>query len=102
MAPVNDGNFRAGSILAGRCRRESIDHASAKATSRNECSKVSHADGAVPQSRYEGKEGQVFSHLSFDSDDRMDLLAQDGVSCSLCIRFKKTNWEPVKVLSADS
>jgi len=41
------------------------------------------------QSRYEGKEGEVFSHLSFNSDDRLDRLAQDGVSCSLCHQIQK-------------
>jgi len=43
------------------------------------------------QSRYEGKEGEVFSHLSFNSDDRLDRLAQDGVSCSLCHQIQKAN-----------
>jgi hypothetical protein len=41
------------------------------------------------QSKFEGKEGEVFSHLNFDSDERMDKLAQDGVSCSLCHQIQK-------------
>jgi hypothetical protein len=36
------------------------------------------------QSRYEDGEGVVFAHLDFKSDDPRDLLAQDGVACSLC------------------
>ena len=31
----------------------------------------------------------MFSHLTFGSDDRMDLYAQDGVSCSLCHQIAK-------------
>jgi len=41
------------------------------------------------QSKFEGQEGEVFSRLSFGSDDRMDRLAQDGVSCSLCHQITK-------------
>ena len=36
------------------------------------------------QSKYEGKDAEVFSRLAFGSDDRMDRFAQDGVSCSMC------------------
>src|SRR4030095_6435104 len=36
-----------------------------------------------------GKEAEVFSHLTQGSDDRMDQLAQDGVSCSLCHQITK-------------
>jgi cytochrome c551/c552 len=36
------------------------------------------------QSKYEGNEAEVFSRLAPRSDDRMDQLAQDGVSCSMC------------------
>jgi hypothetical protein len=69
-------------------RRESIDHAKAKAEIEDECSKC-HMPMARYQSRYEGKEGEVFSRLTFGSDDRMDKLAQDGVSCSLCHQIQK-------------
>jgi hypothetical protein len=44
------------------------------------------------QSHFEKKEGEVFSHLEdLDSDDRMDQLARDGVSCSLCHQIQKDN-----------
>jgi hypothetical protein len=69
-------------------RRESIDHAKAKAEIEDECSKC-HMPMARYQSHYEGKEGEVFSRLTFGSDDRMDKLAQDGVSCSLCHQIQK-------------
>jgi hypothetical protein len=64
-------------------RRETIDHAGSKAAIEDECSKC-HMPMARYQSRFEGKEGEVFARLGFDPDDRMDRLAQDGVSCSLC------------------
>src|SRR5262245_45662041 len=64
-------------------RRESMDHPESKAAIEDECSKC-HMPMARYQSRYEGREGEVFSHLDFRSDEPMDLLAQDGVSCSLC------------------
>ena len=71
-------------------RRESIDHPDSKKEIEDECSKC-HMPMARYQSRYEGKEGEVFSHLSFNSDDRLDRLAQDGVSCSLCHQIQKAN-----------
>ena len=65
-------------------RRESIDHPEAKNVIEDECSKC-HMPMARYQAKFEKKEGQVFSHLEdLDSDDRMDQLARDGVSCSLC------------------
>jgi hypothetical protein len=69
-------------------RRETIDHASSKAVIEDECSKC-HMPMARYQSKFEGKEGEVFSRLSFDSDERIDKLAQDGVSCSLCHQIQK-------------
>ena len=69
-------------------RRESIDHAEAKAEIEDECSKC-HMPMARFQANFEGKKGEVFSHLNFGSDDRMDQLAQDGVSCSLCHQITK-------------
>ena len=64
-------------------RRESIDHAESKAAIEDECSKC-HMPMARYQSHAEGKAGQVFSRLSFGSENRIDQMAQDGVSCSLC------------------
>jgi hypothetical protein len=69
-------------------RRESIDHPESKKAIEDECSKC-HMPMARYQDHYEGKEGEVFAHLNFDSDERMDLLAQDGVSCSLCHQIQK-------------
>ena len=64
-------------------RRETIDHKESRSVIEDECSKC-HMPMARYQSKSEGKNGEVFSHLSPGSDDRMDKLAQDGVSCSLC------------------
>lgn len=69
-------------------RRETIDHAESKAAIEDECS-ICHMPMARYQSQFEKREGQVFSHLDFGSDDRMDRLAQDGVSCSLCHQIAK-------------
>jgi hypothetical protein len=69
-------------------RRETIDHTVAKSEIENECSKC-HMPMASYQSRYEGKEGEVFAHLDFSSDKQIDKLAQDGVSCSLCHQITK-------------
>ncbi|PYS31230.1 MAG: hypothetical protein DMG11_02165, partial [Acidobacteria bacterium] len=69
-------------------RRESIDHAESKAMIEDECSKC-HMPMARYQSKFDGHEGEVFSHLSFGSDDRLDRMAQDGVSCSLCHQITK-------------
>ena len=69
-------------------RRETIDHAGSKREIEDECSKC-HMPMARYQSRYEGKEGEIFSRLAFDSDDRLSRLAQDGVSCSLCHQIQK-------------
>jgi hypothetical protein len=69
-------------------RRETIDHAESKAAIEDECS-ICHMPMARYQSKFDGHEGEVFSHLMPGSDDRMDQLAQDGVSCSLCHQITK-------------
>src|SRR5262245_9086423 len=70
-------------------RRESIDHPESKNVIEDECSKC-HMPMARYQANFEKKEGEVFSHLEdLDSDDRMDQLARDGVSCSLCHQIQK-------------
>ncbi len=69
-------------------RRETIDHPESKAAIEDECA-ICHMPMARYQSKYEGREGEVFSHLNFGSGDRMDLLAQDGVSCSACHQITK-------------
>lgn len=77
-------------------RRETIDHKEAKAEIEDECSKC-HMPMARYQSKFEGKEGEVFSRLGFDPDNRMDRLAEDGVSCSLCHQI-----QPDKLGTRDS
>jgi hypothetical protein len=69
-------------------RRESIDHAESKKAIEDECA-ICHMPMARYQSHYEGKEAEVFAHLTQGSDDKMDRLAQDGVSCSLCHQITK-------------
>jgi hypothetical protein len=69
-------------------RRETLDHPQAKAAIEDECSKC-HMPMARYQAKFEGRQGEVFSHLSIGSDDRMDQYAQDGVSCSLCHQISK-------------
>ena len=69
-------------------RRELTDHPEAKAVIEDECSKC-HMPMARYQSKYEGREGEVFSHLGVGADDRLDQLARDGVSCSLCHQITK-------------
>lgn len=69
-------------------RRETLDHPAAKAAIEDECSKC-HMPMARYQAGFEGREGEVFSHLGIGSDDRMDQYAQDGVSCSLCHQISK-------------
>jgi len=69
-------------------RRETIDHPEASKEIQDECSKCH-----MPMARFEahanGREGEVFSHLAFDSGKRDDRLAEDGVSCSLCHQISK-------------
>ena len=64
-------------------RRETIDHPEAKAATEDECS-VCH----MPITRYEaksqGRAGEIFKHLPFDSVKKDNAKAEDGVSCSVC------------------
>jgi hypothetical protein len=64
-------------------RRETLDHPESKAAIEDECA-ICHMPMARYQTKYEGKDAEVFSHLAFGSSDKMDRLAQDGVSCSMC------------------
>ena len=64
-------------------RRESLDHPESRAAIEEECSKC-HMPMANRQSRFDEREPDVFSHLEAGADDRLDRLARDGVSCSLC------------------
>jgi hypothetical protein len=69
-------------------RRESIDHPESRAAIEDECS-ICHMPMARYESKLGGHEGTVFSHLQFLPDDRGDMLAADGVSCSLCHQIGK-------------
>jgi hypothetical protein len=41
------------------------------------------------QSKFEKRDAEVFAHLALGTGDRMDELAQDGVSCSMCHQISK-------------
>ena len=71
-------------------RRELQDHPESAAFIQEECSEC-HMPMAYTQSRFQKLEPDVFSHLDFGSDGRMDKLAQDGVSCSLCHQIRPDN-----------
>jgi hypothetical protein len=71
-------------------RRESIDHPESQAAIEEECSKC-HMPMANRQSRFQKREPEVFAHLDFNSDERIDKMAQDGVSCSLCHQIRPDN-----------
>jgi hypothetical protein len=65
-------------------RRETLDHPQAAAAIENECSACH-----MPMTRFaakaSGAQGSVFAHLPIDAAAMpADLLAADGVSCSLC------------------
>ena len=65
-------------------RREVTDHPRAQAEIEDECSKCH-----MPMMRFEAnssrEKGQVFAHLPVGAGDgRNDLLAADGVSCTVC------------------
>jgi hypothetical protein len=65
-------------------RREVLDHPHAQAEIENEC-----AACHMPMARYEakaqGRLGTIFAHLPVGhSGKREDLLAADGVSCTVC------------------
>ncbi len=64
-------------------RRETMDHPESSKAIQDECT-ICHMPMMRYQAHYEGKEGELFSHLPFDMDKQEDRLAADGVSCSLC------------------
>jgi hypothetical protein len=71
-------------------RRESIDHPESRRAIEEECSKC-HMPMANTQSRFQKREPEVFSHLDFASEEPIDKMAQDGVSCSLCHQIRPDN-----------
>ena len=65
-------------------RRETIDHPSAAADIQDECS-ICHMPMARATAHAGGRKGEVFSHLPVaQHDEPDDLLAHDGVSCTMC------------------
>jgi hypothetical protein len=69
-------------------RREITDHPEARAEIEDGC-----ADCHMPISRYqaklEGKLGEVFAHLPFQSNPEKNAAAEDGVTCSVCHQISK-------------
>jgi len=65
-------------------RREMLDHPSAREAVEGECS-ICHMTMARFTAHAGGQEGQVFAHLPIGARQApMDLLAADGVSCTVC------------------
>ena len=69
-------------------RREDIDHPESRGAIEDGC-----ADCHMPIDRYEsklqGRLGEVFAHIPFDSDPKKNAPAEDGVSCSVCHQIGK-------------
>ena len=88
LASYDDGEFLARSYWVAAVRREVTDHPESRAHMEDECSKC-HMPMARDDAKQNGRMGQVFAHLPFDSDDAWGRLAADGVSCSLCHQIGK-------------
>jgi hypothetical protein len=73
----------------GSVRRESIDHPQSAPLIEDECS-ICHMPMARYRARLDGRRGVVFPHLPFRGNDEESLLAEDGVSCSLCHQVGKS------------
>ena len=71
-------------------RRESIDHPESKTKVENDCSNC-HMPIVHLTAKADGKQAEVFSHLPFNSDNKKNDEAEDGVSCSVCHQISKTN-----------
>ncbi len=72
-------------------RREIMDHPGAREAIENECS-ICHMPMTAYQARAEGRQGQIFAFIPFDSGDENSALAADGVSCSVCHRISPENF----------
>lgn len=65
-------------------RRETLDHPSAAAEIQDECS-ICHMPMARTTAQANGRRGEVFAHLPVGTSSKpLDLLAYDGVSCTMC------------------
>jgi hypothetical protein len=69
-------------------RRETIDHAASARDIEDECS-VCHMPVARYESKLQGKKGEVFAYLPFDSGKKGADKAEDGVTCSICHQISK-------------
>ena len=69
-------------------KRESIDHPESKAGIEDECS-VCHMPITHLQAKVENKKAEVFAHLPFNSDNKDNAAAEDGVSCAVCHQIAK-------------
>lgn len=72
-------------------RREVMDYPEAAAEIEAECSRC-HMPMANALAEYQGRAGQVFSHLPAGSDGELDAAAADGVSCTVCHRMAPDNF----------
>ncbi len=72
-------------------RRETLDHASSKASVEDECS-VCHMPITRYEAKLEGQPGQIFAHLPLGHrPDPQGKQAADGVSCSVCHQIEAEN-----------
>jgi hypothetical protein len=72
-------------------RREVLDHPSAAAAIQDECA-ACHMPMSRTEARMAGAEGEVFAHLpAGGASGRLDRLAHDGVSCSICHQITDQN-----------
>jgi len=72
----------------GSVRRESLDHPESKPVIENECS-VCHMPIIHLQAQAKGRNAEIFAHLPFNSDNKDNAAAEDGVSCSVCHQIAK-------------
>ncbi len=70
-------------------RRETLVHSTAKAAIEHECS-ACHMPMMRFMAKAVGEKGQIFTHLPINRrTTEEDMLAADGVSCSVCHQIKK-------------
>jgi hypothetical protein len=73
-------------------RRETTDHPTASSEIEDECS-VCHMPMSHTAEHADGGMGRILAHLPVtDKTDDMDLLAHDGVSCTLCHQITPQNF----------
>jgi hypothetical protein len=72
----------------GSVRRESIDHPESRADIEDVCS-TCHMPMAHYEAKWQGRKGEIFSHLPFQADPKKSASAEDGVSCSVCHQISR-------------